>query len=66
MGAVTPIGNNVEDMWNSMINGVHGIAPITHFDANGFACTTAVIDPALSNSFGFGGHNSCLAFKEVK
>lgn len=51
MGAVTPIGNNVEDMWNSMINGVHGIAPITHFDAKGFACTIAAevkdYDPLL-------------------
>lgn len=41
MGAVTPIGNNVADMWNSMISGKHGIAPITHFDTSGFETTLA-------------------------
>lgn len=32
LGAVTPIGNNVKDTWNSVKEGVCGIAPITHFD----------------------------------
>ncbi|MGN1115590.1 MAG: beta-ketoacyl-ACP synthase II, partial [Candidatus Ornithomonoglobus sp.] len=36
MGAVTPIGNNVSDMWNSMISSRHGIGRITHFDTDGF------------------------------
>ena len=34
MGAVTPIGHNVGDFWDSMMAGKHGIAPITHFDAS--------------------------------
>lgn len=34
MGAVTPIGNNVADMWDSMIHGRHGIDEITHFDTS--------------------------------
>ncbi len=36
MGALTPIGNNVEDFWNSLIAGVSGAAPITKFDASKF------------------------------
>lgn len=41
MGAVTPVGNNVEDTWNSLINGKHGIAPITLFDTEGYKATLA-------------------------
>ena len=29
LGAITPIGNNVKDMWEAVHNGVCGIAPIT-------------------------------------
>ncbi len=36
MGCVTPIGNSVEEMWTSLMNGVSGIDYITHFDASGF------------------------------
>jgi len=33
---VTPVGNTVEDMWKSLVNGVSGAAPITHFDTTKF------------------------------
>ena len=36
LGALTPIGNNIEEYWNGLINGVSGAAPITHFDATKF------------------------------
>jgi len=36
LGALTPIGNNIEEYWNSLSNGVSGAAPITHFDATKF------------------------------
>lgn len=36
LGALTPIGNNVNDFWNSLVNGVSGAAPITKFDASKF------------------------------
>jgi 3-oxoacyl-[acyl-carrier-protein] synthase II len=36
LGALTPIGNNVEQYWNGLINGVSGAAPITYFDASKF------------------------------
>lgn len=34
MGAVTPVGNNVSEFWESIKNGRHGIAQITHFDTS--------------------------------
>jgi len=36
MGAITPIGNSLDEYWNNLINGVSGAAPITHFDAEKF------------------------------
>tara|TARA_R110001583_G_scaffold48522_1_gene152020 strand:+ start:6920 stop:8170 length:1251 start_codon:yes stop_codon:yes gene_type:complete len=36
LGALTPIGNNIEQYWNSLVNGVSGAAPITYFDATKF------------------------------
>ena len=36
LGAVTPVGNNAEDTWESLKNGKNGIAPITLFDTEKF------------------------------
>jgi 3-oxoacyl-[acyl-carrier-protein] synthase II len=36
LGAVTPLGNSVNDYWTNLINGVSGAAPITRFDASKF------------------------------
>ena len=36
LGALTPIGNNLEEYWEGLKNGVSGAAPITHFDASKF------------------------------
>ena len=36
LGALTPIGNNIEQYWNGLVNGVSGAAPITYFDASKF------------------------------
>ena len=36
LGALTPLGNNVNDYWNSLVNGVSGAAPIQSFDATEF------------------------------
>jgi len=36
LGALTPIGNNVQEYWQSLINGVSGAAPITRIDASKF------------------------------
>ncbi len=49
LGALTPIGNNVNDFWQSLVNGVSGAAPITRFDASKFktkfACELKNFDP---------------------
>jgi 3-oxoacyl-[acyl-carrier-protein] synthase II len=34
MGCITPVGNSVESLWESISNGVSGIGYITHFDAS--------------------------------
>ena len=36
LGAVTPVGNTPDEMWNNLINGVSGAAPITLFDTSLF------------------------------
>ena len=36
IGALTPIGNNLQDYWESLIKGVSGAGPITHFNAKKF------------------------------
>lgn len=36
LGALTPIGNNIQEYWNNLINGVSGAAPITYFDTTHF------------------------------
>ncbi len=35
-GAITPVGNTVEEMWANLKAGVHGIAPITLFDTTDY------------------------------
>jgi 3-oxoacyl-[acyl-carrier-protein] synthase II len=49
LGAVTPLGNNVQDYWNNLVNGVSGAAPITRFDASKFktrfACEVKGFNP---------------------
>ena len=36
IGALTPLGNTVEETWNGMVNGVSSADDITHFDASEF------------------------------
>ena len=36
LGAVTPVGNTPEEMWQNLVNGVSGAAPITLFDTSLF------------------------------
>jgi 3-oxoacyl-[acyl-carrier-protein] synthase II len=49
MGALTPLGNNIPDYWNGLINGVPGADMITLFDASKFrtkfACEVKGFDP---------------------
>ena len=41
LGAVTPIGNDVESFWTSLKAGKCGIGPITHFDTRDYKCKVA-------------------------
>ncbi len=49
LGALTPLGNNLEEYWKGLLNGVSGAAPITRFDAakfkTRFACEIKGFDP---------------------
>jgi 3-oxoacyl-[acyl-carrier-protein] synthase II len=49
IGALTPLGNNLQDFWNGLINGVSGANLITQFDASKFktrfACELKNFDP---------------------
>ena len=51
LGAITPLGNNVHDFWNALVDGVSGANMITHFDASKFktkfACEVKNFDPSL-------------------
>jgi len=41
LGAITPVGNDIETMWENLIAGKHGIGPITRFDLTGYKASLA-------------------------
>lgn len=41
LGCVSPVGNNVADMWSAVTAGKSGIGPITRFDASALSTTFA-------------------------
>ncbi|HCM75192.1 MAG TPA: beta-ketoacyl-[acyl-carrier-protein] synthase II [Cytophagales bacterium] len=49
LGAITPLGNNINDFWNNLIVGQSGAAPIQKFDTSKFkvrfACEVKGFDP---------------------
>lgn len=51
IGAITPIGNNIDDFWNNLINGKSGASKITKFDTTShktkFACEVKDFDPLM-------------------
>lgn len=51
LGALTPLGNTVEEFWNNLVAGVSGAAPITRFNTEKFktkfACEVKNFDPSL-------------------
>ena len=50
MGAITPIGNSIEEFWNGIKEGKTGFGPITYFDTADYRCKLAAevkdFDPA--------------------
>ena len=51
MGALTPLGNNVDDFWSNLISGVSGAGSITKFNTTGFktkfGCEVKDFDPKV-------------------
>ena len=49
LGALTPLGNTVDELWNGLVNGMSGADVITRFDASKFktkfACEVKNFDP---------------------
>ena len=49
MGALTPVGNSVDEYWENLVAGKSGAGPITKFDASlfktQFACEVKNFDP---------------------
>ena len=49
LGAVTPLGNDVQSSWDALVAGAGGVGPITAFDASAypvhFACELKEFDP---------------------
>ncbi|MEE9362364.1 MAG: beta-ketoacyl-ACP synthase II [Cellulophaga sp.] len=49
LGALTPIGNNIEEYWNALVSGKSGCAPVTYYDVEKFktkfACELKNYDP---------------------
>ena len=41
IGVVSPVGKTVDQFWNSLVNGISGIAPITLCDPSPFPCKIA-------------------------
>ena len=52
LGALTPIGNDLESYWDGLVNGISGAAPITYFDAakfkTRFACDLKTLKSMIS------------------
>ena len=50
LGALTPLGNDVETTWKNAVEGASGAGPITHFDCSKFktqfACEVKDFDPS--------------------
>ena len=38
LGSITPLGNNIEDYWQSLIKGRNGVGKVTLFDTSQYAC----------------------------
>ncbi len=75
MGAITPIGLNVEEFWNSVKESRVGIAPITKFDASEFKAKIAAevkgfnakdyIDPKTAKRMELFSQYAVVAAKEA-
>lgn len=51
LGVISPVGNDIETFWHSLVKGISGIGPITYFDTTGYSTRIAGqvknFDPAI-------------------
>jgi len=56
LGAVTPLGLSAQESWESAVNGVSGVGPITHIDTSDYlvhiACEVAICHCRRKRSHG--------------
>ena len=75
LGAVSPVGNDVESCWKSLLAGKSGIGPVTKFDATGYRCmiagevkgldTEAIIGPKEAKRLDLFCHYAVVASDEA-
>ena len=75
LGAVSPVGNDVESCWKSLLAGKSGIGPVTKFDATGYRCmiagevkgldTEAIIGPKEAKRLDLFCHYAVVACDEA-
>lgn len=53
MGAITPVGNDVNSFWDALVAGRSGAGPITAFDASAFECRIAAEVKGFEPASGF-------------
>ncbi|MBR5077157.1 MAG: beta-ketoacyl-ACP synthase II [Victivallales bacterium] len=75
LGAVSPVGNDVESCWKNLLAGKSGIGPVTKFDATGYRCmiagevkdldTEAIIGPKEAKRLDLFCHYAVVASDEA-
>ena len=75
LGAVSPVGNDVESCWQNLLAGKSGIGPVTKFDATGYRCmiagevkgldTEAIIGPKEAKRLDLFCHYAVVASDEA-
>jgi 3-oxoacyl-[acyl-carrier-protein] synthase II len=58
LGCISPVGNNVPDMWEHILNGVSGVGYITHFDPSEHKCKIAAEVKGFDGSALFGSREA--------
>ena len=75
LGAVSPVGNDVDSCWQNLLAGKSGIGPVTKFDATGYRCmiagevkgldTEAIIGPKEAKRLDLFCHYAVVASDEA-
>jgi 3-oxoacyl-[acyl-carrier-protein] synthase II len=58
LGCISPVGNNVPDMWAHILGGVSGVGFITHFDSSEYKCQIAAEVKGFDGAAMFGSREA--------